>query len=308
MRVFLNPNCDYGQGKKKWERLAPEIQSYWGNFKIEEIESPGALPAQLKKAALAGERFFVAAGGDGTVNLVANALLELALARHGVVLGAIGLGSSNDFHKPFKAQNFIEDVPVRLDRDQSLDCDLIQVKYKKGAQPFQKRYCLINASIGITAEANAFYNSRQTWLEFIQRFSVEAAIVASALKTIFTFRNIPSLLNSEYFGLTRLFLTNLSVIKNPHFAGGLCYDTIINPDDGKMEINLCYDMSRLEAVKTLVKLYKHRFIGQPKTESWSETSFSISSRRPFALEMDGEVVEADYAEFSLIPQALRCCR
>jgi len=83
-------------------------------------------------------------------------------------------------------------------------------------------------------------------------------------------------------------------------------------------------MTRLEAVRTLVKLYKHQFIGLPKTETWSETYFSISSQTPFALEMDGEVfsissqtpfalemdgevVEADYAEFNLIPRALRCC-
>jgi len=307
MYIFLNPNCDYGKGKKKWQRIASEIQRCWGSFKLEEIESPQTLPGQIKKAAVRGERFLVAAGGDGTVNLIANAILELSLDREDVVLGAVGLGSSNDFHKPFKAQNFIKGVPVRLDRDQNVECDLIRVSYRKNNQPLESRYCLINASIGITAEANAFYNSRQTWIDFIQRLSIEAAIMASALKTIFTFRNIPCLLNSEYFGINRLYLTNLSVVKNAHFAGSLCYDTIIKQDDGKMGINLCYDMTRLEAVRTLVKLYKHQFIGLPKTETWSETYFSISSQTPFALEMDGEVVEADYAEFNLIPKALRCC-
>ncbi len=307
MYIFLNPNCDYGKGKKKWQRIASEIQRCWGSFKLEEIESSQALPKQIKKAAARGERFLVAAGGDGTVNLMANALLNLSLPQKEIVLGAIGLGSSNDFHKPFKAQHFIKDVPVRLEREQSVDCDIIQVSYRKNNQPLQSRYCLINASLGITAEANAFYNSRQTWIDFIQRFSVEAAIVASALKTIFTFRNIPCLLNSEYFGVNRFSLTNLSIIKNPHFAGSLCYDTMIKPDDGKMGVNLCYDMTPIEALRTLIKLYQHRFRGLPKTETWSETYFSISSRTSFALEMDGEVVGADYAEFSLIPKALRCC-
>lgn len=307
MHIFLNPNCDYGRGKKKWRRLALEIQQRWGSFKLEEIESPAALPSQVKKAALSGERFFVAAGGDGTVNLMANAFFNLSLPREEPILGAIGLGSSNDFHKPFKAQNFIKGVPVRLSKERTVYCDVIRVSYRKEDQPLQRRYCLINASLGITAEANAFYNSRQPWVELIQRFSLEAAIIASALRTIFTFRNIPCVLKSQYLGTNRFSLTNLSVIKSPHFAGGLCYDTMIKADDGKMGINLCYDMSRLEAVKTLIRLYQHRFSGQPKTEAWSETSFSLSSPAPFALEMDGEVAEADYVEFDLIPKALRCC-
>jgi len=308
MRIYLNPYCDYGRGRSKWQKIEPGLRQRFGEFEVEEIQSPSQINNQIEEAVKAGERVFIVAGGDGTVNLMVNALMASSAPKQEFAVGAVGLGSSNDFHKAFRSETFIEGVPTKMNRKKAFLCDLIRIRYRNGQNHTITRYCIINASIGITAQANALYNSKLPFIVRVQRLSQEAAIVVSALKTIFSYRNIACTLTLGKSEGRRFHLTNLGVIKNPHFTGGLCYDTSIKPDDGKLGVNLCSDMTRFEALKILVRLYKRQFRGVPKTYSWYANKLSVTSALPFALEMDGEVVSAHQAEFKLMPKAMRCCQ
>lgn len=307
MRIYLNPVCDYGRGFAKWKKIEPELRLRYPGLSVEKIQSPDGFGVQIQKALDGGERNFVAAGGDGTVNLLLDSLLCYSPSGRDFRLGAIGLGSSNDFHKPFKDRSMIRRIPVRLDFEKAVACDVIAVHYRNGRRGMRIRYCLVNASIGITAEANAFYNSRRPFIAFLKNFCHEAAVVASALRTIFWYSNIPCSVRFEQGGEIPLSLTNVGVIKNAHFAGGLCYDTAVGIDDGNMGINLCVGMTRGEAVKTLARLYRREFQGQSKTISQLGRMFSVMSRRRFALEIDGEVVTTEEARFAVRPRLVRCC-
>jgi diacylglycerol kinase (ATP) len=307
MRIFVNPVCHYGKGRRTWARVEPALRSHFGNFEAEEIRSPENLNGQVRDALAAGERVFIAAGGDGTVNLLLNTLLSSGAKREDVVIGAVGLGSSNDFHKPFRPEALIEGIPVRMDWQNASACDVIAVRYQNGGDALSTRYCLINASIGVTAEANALYNSRARFIALVQSISHEAAVVASALQTIVFYRNIAAEISLDRRPARAFEITNLGVIKNPHFAGGLCYDTAVRPNDGRFGINLCAGMTKWEAVKTLLRLYQKDFSGHPKTFSWFGRESGLESLTPFALEMDGEVVKTDRAYFRILPGLIRCC-
>ncbi len=307
MRIYVNPVCNYGKGRRTWATIAPELRRRFGAFDAEEIVAPENLEGRVRVALAAGERVFIAAGGDGTVNLLLNALLSSGVTGQDVVLGAVGLGSSNDFHKPFRPDRFVAGVPVRMDWKDPVECDVIAVRYQNGGPGLSSRHCLINASIGITAEANALYNSRARSVALFKRMSHEAAVVVSALQTIARYRNIDAALSFENRPAGAYDITNLGVIKNPHFAGGLCYDQALRPDDGRIGVNLCAGMTKWEAIMTLLRLYKKDFSGHPKTFTWFAREFSLRSEKSFALEMDGEVVKTDRAIFSVYPGLMRCC-
>jgi diacylglycerol kinase (ATP) len=306
MRVFLNPNCNYGTGRSRWATVKEEILNRTGTFQTEEIVSPEDIAHQVSEAYRNGESQFVAAGGDGTVNLLLNAIMKLGDPE--ITLGAIGLGSSNDFHKPFSNEALIKGMPVRIDFKKALPCDVIKIDYRDPQGQLNTRYCLINASIGLTAEANAIFNSRLWLIRMLQRVSLDAAIVAVALKTMFTYHDIPCRLTMGNEKEQKASVTNLGIIKNPHFAGSLCYDTPIKPDDGIMAINLGAGMSLRERIGMLVDLYNQRFQGRPKRRSWIKDRLTVRSDQIFALEVDGEIVRTASADFYIIQDSVRCCQ
>jgi diacylglycerol kinase (ATP) len=307
MHVFLNRACDGGRGLKKWSGIALELKKRYGDHSISQITSTPALTGQIRGLLERGERLIVAAGGDGTVNWVLNAVCSIPGASREVMFGAVGLGSSNDYHKPFRSRMRIGRIPVRLSPELSLRQDLIEIRYQTAGGNFSTRFCINNASLGITAQANALYNADDRMIRGLQKHSIEAAIAVSALRTIFTYRNLPCRLrigDSPPF-FTRI--TNLAIIKNPHFAGALRYPLDIGPRDGNLGLCLCRDMSRPQAVRILARLYQGRFPDLPGTSSSIASSAEVSSSRGFALEMDGEVVRTRNAGFRMLPEALRCC-
>jgi diacylglycerol kinase (ATP) len=304
--VFLNRGASYGRAASRWSAVAGELSERTGGFRAEEVRSVETTAGFMRGAIEGGERVFVAAGGDGTVNLVVNAMMELPEDAD-VTLGAVGLGSSNDFHKPFGRGSLVAGVPVRLDCERARRYDVIRVEFDAGDGLSGTRYAIINASLGITAEANASFNAPTRLVVAARRISVDAAIVASVIHTLATYRDVDCRIVIDGTDQGAFSVSNLGVIKSPYFAGSFCYDTPVEADDGLIGVNLCERLTRFQALATLAALKRRRFSGRPKTRSWIARRARVEGDRVFALETDGEVVHARTAEFSVVPKRIRCC-
>jgi diacylglycerol kinase family enzyme len=305
--VFLNPRCNYGTGRVRWERVRDGVQERTGPFEFVETSSPEELAFRVGEAARSGERVLVAAGGDGSVNLLLNTVIAAGLGPD-TTIGAVGLGSSNDFHKPFRPEALVRGTPVRVDAAGGKPCDVIRVEYTGRDGQRSTRFCMLNASVGVTAEANAYFNSRHRFIELLQQLSVNLVISATALRTVLAFRAIRCRVEVDRADEEQFDVTNLGVVKNPHFAGSFCYDSPVKPDDGRIGVNLCWGLSRVRMAAMLAALQRGEFSGRPKTRTWLAREAAVESDESFALEMDGEVVQARGARFSVVPQRVRCCR
>jgi len=307
MIVILNTKASDGRGRAKWERVRPELERRAGRLRVLEVGSPESVGAAVREAAARGERTFIAAGGDGTVNLLLNAIMELGEGVD-IALGAVGLGSSNDFHKPFEKRAFVSGVPVRVDCGRADQRDVIRIDVEDETGHLSTRYAIINASVGIAAAANASFNDPTRFVRGMRRLSVNAAIVASVLRALATYRDVGCRITIDGNDEGTFSVSSLGIIKSPHFAGAFCYDTPIGLDDGMLGINLCERLTWFQVLATLAALSRRRFAGRPKTRSWTGQRVCVVGDRAFALEMDGEVVTARRAEFTALRKRMRCCR
>ncbi len=299
--VLLNPGCNYGTGRRRWERAGPGLHERIGDFDLVEFGPEDSVKDVVARGLADGARFLVAAGGDGTVNVILNALFELGRAGE-VTLGAVGLGSSNDFHKPFREEDYIGGCPVHTSLDRARPVDVIRIESPAGT-----RYCLLNASIGVTADANDYFNSRSGFIRALQRVSVDAAVSAAALRTMFRFRNIPLRIKVDDSEEVELEVSNMGVIKRPNFAGSLCYDTPIAPDDGRLGVNVAHGLSFFGRIAAFAAVSRGKFSGRPGTCTGYGRRVEVSCARDFAVEFDGEVTRTDWAVFTVVPRGIEVC-
>jgi diacylglycerol kinase (ATP) len=307
MIVLLNPHAAGGTAMSKWRRLCSTMPPSGEDVEVHLLRPGIEITRIIAEAVARGENHILAAGGDGTVHSTLNALMQLPEdVRRRIVIGAAGLGSSNDYHKPIKASRSIEGIPVRMDFSKSTWRDVGSVR-----MVFQKettiRFFLINASAGVTAEGNALFNSPDPVLAFLKQNSTSLAIAYAAIRALVAHRNIPATIEIPGEGSTDLMITNLGIVKSPHFSGSLRYDTEANYADGHLRVHAASDMGLIERLRLLIALSRGRFQGMAKTLSWTASQMSLVAKSPFLLELDGEIHKADQAEFSVVPQAIQVC-
>jgi hypothetical protein len=171
MTTVVNPYAA-GGGLDRWSLVVPSCPDTRRN---EICIRSGSTVSDGADAIQAGEREFISAGGDGTVNALVNALASMLGPEElrNVTVGALGLGSSNDFHKPYT--HTIHGFPARIDFDRARPRDA-------GCLSFDscRRFFLVNASAGVTANANAFFNGPDTGLRLLKSVSTAAAISYAA--------------------------------------------------------------------------------------------------------------------------------
>jgi diacylglycerol kinase family enzyme len=283
--------------------VRPLIES---RYHIEGLDTDraGAWRTRLRAALAEGVRVVIGAGGDGTVNAAVSALLDLppGLA-DGVLVGAVGLGSSNDLHKPLGRT--AGPIPVRIDAEGAAPRDVVRVRYEDVYGIWRRGIFLVSASIGVTAAANRFFNE-DALVRRLKRGFTNAAILYAAVRTIARHAGLAATLRIAGEERT-LRLANLSVLKSPHLSGGLVYDTPVGPASGRMGVNLLEHRGPLATLVALSRLQRGRFRGLPGTDHWSGERLAVRLSRAADLELDGEVVEARRARFQVMPGRIRLC-
>jgi diacylglycerol kinase (ATP) len=307
MIILLNPKAGGGTALSKWGTILPELPLSGEDILVKVLEHREDLQATIAGATRRGETHFVAAGGDGTVHDVLNALMYVPdSVRSKLVLGAIGLGSSNDYHKPFSVDSTIAGVPAKVDFRRWAWHD-VGVAMTRGADGASTRFFLINASAGITAEGNAFFNQPDRLLALLKRRWTSAGIIYAAMHALVCHRNHTAYLELCAGMRCAVSLTNLGIVKNPHFSGSLRYDDGVVQNDGNFRVYVAREMKIRHRLALFYSLARGRFPTGAHTDTYIVPRVTLRSASAIPLECDGETFSAREAVFSLLPQSIKVC-
>jgi diacylglycerol kinase (ATP) len=302
--ILLNGHAAGGIGFAAWRSIESEIRKRIGKSEIISIDqNPG--PELLRKLEV-GETFFIAAGGDGTVNYLLNSIAEQTNGRlDGISLGAIGIGSSNDYHKPFIREQYINGIHCKIDPERTAIRSVgFVLWYDDGTK--HRRYWLNNASAGITAEANYFFNYPDRLLSRLKKVHTGAAIMYAAVSTILSYRNNTVTITGPD-GERSVALTNLGVVINPHVSGSFRYDSPCTLNGDHFYIHTMENFKTIKMLYCLYRLSRGRFLGIDGANSGKARRIAVQSPRSFTVEYDGEVIRTNKVEFSIHQGAIRIC-
>lgn len=307
MFLLLNTRAYGGNALRKWDRVKnslPTIEFEAG----QKVDKNSYKNSDISNAILKGERKFIAAGGDGTINYLLNEILSNPSKTiiDDIEIGAIGLGSSNDFHKPMNSGSLINGIPCKVDFTNTSERDIGCITYVHNERRINK-YFLINASIGVTAEANYFFNHPNFILKLFKRMNTGAAIIYSAIRTIMRYKNIElEMIDSN--NCSKIFkVANLAITKSPYISGNLKLNYTPKYNNGLLNIHLLGDITKIELIKIFHQLQNTKTDATNAFNSSQTSSILIKAKKSFKVEFDGEVISTHCARFSLLKKRIRVC-
>ncbi|MDX8340335.1 diacylglycerol kinase family protein [Draconibacterium sp. IB214405] len=302
--VLINGFANNGSAEKKWDHIEDEVRKNLpiGTLYIHFSETDNHISLMETLVNEYRVKNFVSAGGDGSLNNLINTLAQVTNYQlKPFSIGAIGLGSSNDFLKPVRRK--IRGIPVRIDFENNTESDLGIVEFHD-RDTTQKQLFIVNASLGFTAQGNRLFNDDSNKIiHFLKPRSTNLCILWTIAQTLLSYKNIDLEITYDEKQISTC-VTNLSISKNPNVSGSFCYDIDPGSDSGCLGFYLAENFNRQQIPGLLYSLYRKQFSKAKNCKTALVQSVEITSAKPVLLETDGEIIEACRFRFSVLPTAL----
>ena len=299
MLIIFNPFSNRGDSKHTIDNVLQSLSKSDLDFEVKLTEDRRHAVQLAQEAAEAGTPIIVAAGGDGTVNEVANGILLATKGQDGIsptTLGVLPMGSGNDFAWGLGIRDGVEEAVDRLKRGHTKVIDVAWAEFDN-APP---RFFLNMLGCGFDARVNIEAHK-------IQRLRGFAIYMAAVMKTMWVyFERPPVRLQLDEKTLeTPAFIT--FVANGTRLGGGFLAAPEARHDDGMLDICIATDITRLEVGPLIPKLMKGKHTDHPKIIMDRAKRVVIESDHPLPCQADGETIGENLHLIRIvtIPQRLR---
>ena len=253
-------------------------------------------PAQVRRAVIAAvERrasIIVAAGGDGTVSAVVNAMVA---RRTPATLGIIPLGTGNDLARTLALP--LDDAPAALallDDGERRSVDLIRVRV--GKRVVFGTNC---AAGGFTGQMNEAMTDqiKQTWGPL--------AYLRGAVKVLPDLTRYHTTIRIDGRAPQRIGAMNVIVANGRTAGGGTVVAPHANPEDGLLDVVIVRSGSMLELTGVAARLIAGDYTTSDLVAHERARRVEVWSKPGMWFNVDGELLSKQRTVFSALPRAVR---
>jgi YegS/Rv2252/BmrU family lipid kinase len=293
--VIVNPASGRPDGGAGWRAIERALRAAGIAFDSIQTEEAGhGEEIALQALRDDGRRKFVVVGGDGSVNEVVHGIMNAGLAdTREVTLAVAPHGTGNDWARSLGIHRDPEQIARTLAAGRTMLHDVGAIDFPGPGSP--RRWFINVAGAGYDADVT-------------QRVT----------------RPVPSA-----FTYLRIALTGLARYRSPDFtiiadgatiAGRLLLAFVANAqycgnrmhvaptarmDDGLLDVLAVRELSLLQALPKLVRLYQGSILSDPAVHHLRAARVRIATNPPAVIQADGQIVGHTPAQFSLLRQALQ---
>ncbi len=282
--VVLNPAAGRGTAGEREGELRRLFQGWGVGVEIFRTEGPEEAQALVRDFCARAEPVVAAAGGDGTIHAVAQALVGTTTA-----LGVLPMGSGNDFARTLGIPPDLKEAVRTLLCGRLRPVDVGEVF---------GRFYLNSLGMGIDGQIAHDYQAHP----FLRG---ELGYLLATVFEVFRFRPVEMEVEAEGFGHKGKLLT-VAVMNGPWAGGGFCLAPRAKPDDGLLDLALIGHYPRLVRLAVLPKTRDGSYLSLKRTKLVCVRAAKIRAERPLVVHMDGELLPERHSslEVAIHPQAL----
>ncbi len=286
---IINPAAgSRNQTESYRKKIADACERRGLDYSIQVSGAPGRCQKIARRAAESGGEFRIyACGGDGTLNEVVNG----AAGYPNVAVTTFACGSGNDFARMFGEPEAFRDLERLLDAEET-EFDLIRCN---------DDYSLNICSVGLDARigTDVGHYKRLPLLSGFRAYAVST--VVNVLRGISEHYIVE--INGERIDARQ---TLICACNGQFYGGGFNPVPDADPTDGKLEVLLVTDVSRLKVAQVVGAYKAGKYADYPHLIRHFRTDhLKIICDKPTPINVDGELRTSDVVDISLAPVKLR---
>ncbi len=245
---------------------------------------------EVLRAHGAQSQLVIAAGGDGTINAVINALWKTVSP---AVLGVLPLGTGNDFCRSLGVPLDPYDALRVIIAGNQRAIDIGVIDYGQGVQRFGN----------VAAGGNADQMKQQITGEMKSQWGA-LCYVRGAVAAFANLQGYETRLEIAGHGDEVLPLWNIVVANGQFSGGGMAVAPGSIMDDGWLDVVAILDGTPLDVATLAADFVLGNFLEHDCVRHWRAKELTITSNPPMKFSLDGETVQSNRYHFSVLPQAL----
>ncbi len=286
--VVLNPAAGRGSAGAREDEVRRIFQGMGVEAEIFCTAGPEEAQELAREFCARAEPVVVAAGGDGTLHAVAQALVGTKTA-----LGILPMGSGNDYARILGIPQDLKEAVKILVCGEPHPLDVGEA---------QGRFYLNSLGMGIDGQIAHDY---QTY-RFLKG---ELGYLLATVFEVFRFRPVEMEVRTEGWSYVGNLLT-VAVMNGPWAGGGFCLAPQAKPDDGRLDLAMIGHYPRLVRLVVLPKTRDGSYLALKRTKLIHVKRVRIQAERPLLVHMDGELLpeRTPSLEVELHPKALYVVR
>jgi YegS/Rv2252/BmrU family lipid kinase len=294
--IIANPHAGRGKVEGKLAEIEHILADAGLAYRIVRTTHAGHATEAARQALHAGERYLVAAGGDGTVHEVVNGMLhDGEPVASDAVLGIVAAGSGSDIVRSFSLPGDAAQASRRLIGDAVRQIDVGKVTFMSGSSEVTRYFPNIaEAGLGAAVVART---------ADLPRFLGPAKYLCGFWLTLPAFQSAAVRLSVD--GRDFEWRAHNVVLANcRYYGGGMHISPNSQPDDGMLDV-LVMVGPKTDAFTLVPKIYKGAHLPHRNIVELRASQVRLESDPPFRIEADGEILGTTPATFEVLPKAVR---
>ncbi len=297
--VVVNPASANGATGKRWPAIAEALKQGGFNIAHSFTEGPDHATELTENYLAAGHELVIAVGGDGTVNEVVNGFFQDNKVVHpSATFALISTGTGGDLARTLKLPRDLPEKVRLIAAGAPRPVDVGRVSFVSNRGDRQVRYFINIAGLGLDGDTVSRVNRTSKALGGFVSF------LWGTLASLALYRNKKMKIVVDDKQICDEPITLIVIGNGCYFGGGMFALPHAIMDDGLFDIMVLHNLSKLELLANLPKVYSGKHLGHPRITSLRGKKVSVISEDEALLNLDGEQPGRSPAEIELLPLAL----
>jgi YegS/Rv2252/BmrU family lipid kinase len=293
--IVVNPSSGNTNFKKSWKTITQFLKLKNINFSYSFTEYRKHEVILVDKAIEQGYRNIISVGGDGTLHHVVNGIMKQRYIKTSKIkLGVIPLGTGNDWIKTYNIPNSIKKSIDIIVKNNTILQDIGCIKLSNG----KKEY--FNNLAGTGYDGYVVKN-----LNNLKKIG-SLAFIVSGLYSLFSYKKTKYSISFNNKTINEKCLMILFGICK-YSGGGLRVTKDPNPKDGLLDITIVKNISFLDLLFNVPKLYNGKIVHHKKVSNFKTKKIIVknTSNSNSFIEADGEIIGINSFNISILPNAIQ---